>query len=95
MKLFTIHDSKAESYGQPMCFKTTAEAIRNFGSWCKDPESNLHKFATDYSLLEIGEYDESNGKITTHDLRIIANAAEFIQSSIPNHLPLNELEARN
>lgn len=95
MKMFTIHDTKAESYGQPMCFKTTAEAIRNFGVWCKDPESNLNKFSSDYSLIELGEFDESNGEIKTHQLRIIANASEFVLSSIPTHLPINDMEARN
>ena len=93
MKLFSIHDSKAETYGQPMCFKTTAEAIRNFQSWCREPESNLFKFSSDYSLLELGEFDESTGNITTHQARIISNASEFNPPIRP--MSLDDLEARN
>lgn len=91
MKLFIIHDSKAETYTNPMCFKTTAEAIRNFSSWCRDTESNLYKFSSDYSMLEIGEFNLSTAEILTHPARIIAHASEF---SSQNILPSNEMESK-
>lgn len=95
MKMFSIHDSKAESYGQPMCFKTKAEAIRAFTTWSQEPESNLCKFAPDYTLVEIGEFDETTAAINTHNSPIIlANASEF-QIKIPKQQLFDDLEARN
>lgn len=96
MKMFSIHDSKAESYMPPIYFKTPAEAIRAFSASCQETESNLYKFSSDYTLVELGEFDETSASIATHNVpRILANASEFTQKLPLSQLPLNELEARN
>lgn len=95
MKMFSIHDSKAESYLAPIYFKTKAEAIRAFSASCQDFESNLCKFSSDYTLVEIGEFNETNAEILTHQSPIIlANASEF-QIRVPKQQLFDDLEARN
>lgn len=78
MKMYSIHDSKAEAYFTPIYFRTTGEALRAFESTCKDPESNLSRYPSDFTLVEIGAFDELTAKIETHaQPTILANASEY------------------
>lgn len=78
MKMYSIHDSKAEAYLPPIFMRTAGEAIRTFEQTCKDPNSQFSKFPADFTLVELGEFDELSAHIATHDKpRILANASEF------------------
>lgn len=80
LKVFSVHDSKAEAYLNPFYMRTTGEAIRAFSSTCNDEKTDFHKFPSDYTLVEIGSFDPSNGNITAHEKPIIlSNASEYIQ----------------
>lgn len=84
MKIFSVNDSKAEAYLPPIFFRTTAEALRAFESSCDDSNSSFSKYPSDFTLVELGEYDELTAKITTHaQPRILQNAAEFKNKFIP------------
>ncbi len=63
-KLFAIYDSKAMAYNNPIYYRTTGEALRAFATACQDPDSYLHKHPGDYTLFEIGSYDDSCAAIT-------------------------------
>lgn len=92
MKLFSIHDSKAEAHLPPIAFKTAAEAIRAFSSSCEDTSTNFYKYPSDYTLVELGEFDEASASICTHaSPRILSNASEFRRKQ-PD---LSALEERN
>lgn len=106
MKIFSIHDSKAEAYLPPIYFKTAAEAIRAFSTACEDSNSNFYKYPHDFTLVELGEFDEPTASIATHNIpRILSNASEFkkniaslaTQQQLSQTLnPLiNELDSRN
>lgn len=77
MKIFSVHDSKAEAYLTPIYFKTKGEAIRAFETACKDQNTNFAKYPSDYTLVEIGEFDESTSSILNTPPIILANASEF------------------
>jgi hypothetical protein len=78
MKIFSIHDSKAEAYLPPIYFKTAAEAIRAFSTACEDSQTQFFKYPADFTLVELGEFDEPTASIATHKLpRILSNASEF------------------
>lgn len=63
MKLFSVRDVKAESFGAPMSILTTGLALRGFAEAASDPQSPLHKFPNDYVLYELGEYEPNSGLI--------------------------------
>lgn len=66
MKIYTIRDSKAEFYGQPFFSRTNGDAIRQFTQVLNDtsnPNNLAAKYPADYSLFEIGEFDDETGKI--------------------------------
>lgn len=61
MCVFSVYDSKAEAYAMPFFQKTIGLAIRSFEQAAKDPESNLYKYPGDFTLFQIGEFDEIKG----------------------------------
>ena len=92
MKLlvYSIYDSKAEAYLRPFFVPTKGLAIRSVTEGLADPHSSLAKHVADYTLFEIGEYDDATGVVTMHktheNLGVLiglisqdsANPAEFI-----------------
>jgi hypothetical protein len=61
-KVFTIFDSKAEIFNNPFLAKTKAEGIRMFSDVANDNKSMISRHPEDYTLFEIGEYDDATGQ---------------------------------
>lgn len=68
LKVFSVFDSKAEAYLQPFFSTTVGMAMRSFGDAVKDEGHQFHKHAADYTLFQIGEFDDEKGLLssTTH-----------------------------
>lgn len=58
MMVFAVYDSAAEAYGLPFFLKSTGEAVRSFQDATNDPKSQLSKHPADFTLFEIGRYNE-------------------------------------
>lgn len=67
VKVFTIYDSKAEAYLQPFFMKSKGEAIRAITACVEDSQHNFCKYAEDFTLFEIGTFDDSNAFITVYE----------------------------
>lgn len=63
VRIYSIFDSKVEAYLQPFFAPNNAVARRNFQSAASDATSNFHKFAGDYTLFFIAEFDDQTGQI--------------------------------
>jgi hypothetical protein len=61
-KLFSIYDSKAESFSNPVYLNSTGLAVRTFSDSVQDPESPFHQHPADYTLFELGTYEDTNAK---------------------------------
>jgi hypothetical protein len=88
MKIFSIYDAKAQAYIQPFFSPTNGTAIRSFQSACNETNSNFNRYAADYTLFEIGEWEEQHGNITPHDLKkSLGTALEYITilNNTPSH----------
>lgn len=101
MKIFTVHDSKAEAHLSPIFMKSIGEATRAFQASCEDTNSNFNKYPTDFTLMLLGDYNEVTAEITTLKTpQIISHASEFVlQKKYSHPLPiqpdLQELSSRN
>lgn len=83
LKVFTCYDCKVESYGNPFFMKTKGEAIRGFAEVSNDEKSQIAKYPEDFTLFELGEYDDSNGKFVLHSTPIsIGKAIEFVKPKV-------------
>lgn len=61
--VFSVFDSKAEVFNTPMFFPAKGLAIRAFDDECNREESQIRKHAGDYTLFEIGEFDQDTGQL--------------------------------
>lgn len=91
-KAFAVYDSKVKNYTKPLYHRNAAEAIRGFEQECNNPESQLNKFASDFTLFEIGEYDDETSILTPLPSPLsLGNALQFINvQNIKNVSQLNQ-----
>ncbi len=61
--IFTIFDSKAEAYLQPFFSAQIATAKREF-SQAVNGDGSFNKFAEDYALYYLGEFNQHEGTFT-------------------------------
>lgn len=62
MQLYSVHDSKAGMFSPPFVARSNGEACRMVLLSAK-PDTLLHKFPEDYSVYELGSFDEVSGAI--------------------------------
>jgi hypothetical protein len=78
LQVFTIYDSKIESYYKPFYALTKGEAIRSLTDELQQKDSMIAKHPSDYTLFHLGEYDDSTAQFnslnTPHSLGV---ATEF------------------
>lgn len=67
MKLFSVHDIKAQTYLNPSVFRSSAEALRAFETTVKDEKSQFNMYPNDFSLVELGTWDSDEGQILPYD----------------------------
>lgn len=67
MKVFSVFDSKAASFGTPIFVPNRGLAVRSFSDVCADSGSAIAKHHGDYALYEIGEYDPNSGLLKPTD----------------------------
>jgi len=90
-KVYAIYDSKTEAYLQPFQAITRGSAIRSFSEAISDPKTSLHRWPSDYTLFEIGLFDERRGEYEMHESKKnLGLATEFVK---PTQNDSRQLEA--
>lgn len=78
IKIFTVFDSKVEAFLRPFFMQSKGEALRAFADTVNDKNTQLNRHPEDYTLFELGEYDDSNATFKILDAKIsLGNAIEF------------------
>jgi len=81
MKVFSIYDCKAEAYLKPFFCQNRAVALRSFSDALAEPQSGFAQHPEDFTLFEIGEWDESEGKLKSHEAKVsLGCALEYVVS---------------
>lgn len=75
LKVFGIYDSKVQAYLPPFMMKTIGEAERALSAHVNDPQHNFCKYSEDFTLFELGTWDDSNAEYsllnTPHSLGLL------------------------
>jgi len=80
MKVFSVYDSAAGAYLQPFFMASRGQAIRAFTDLVNDGTHSFAKHADDYTLFELGTYDDSSGKLVSHDTpQSLGVAVEYVK----------------
>lgn len=56
-----IYDARTASYSVPVYVRTPGVAERFYINQVGDPQTDIHKYAQDFSLFELGTFDDETG----------------------------------
>lgn len=62
--IYSIKDLKADYFNMPFESVDDTSALRQFINMCKNEESNLNKFSSEFALFRIALFDNKTGKFT-------------------------------
>lgn len=79
VKVFTVFDAGIGSYMRPFFDVARGAALRSFADIVQDKNSAIGKHPQDFTLFEIGEYDDSCAKFNLYDTPVsLGVAIEFL-----------------
>lgn len=94
VKIFSVYDSKAQAFNLPHFFQTIGIALRAFEDLVKDPNSQLYKHADDYSLYEIGMYDDSDATFKMESpVKLVGMGSDYRIKPAPEKIDLGAVLA--
>lgn len=80
LKIYSIYDAKSMAYETPICFRAKGEALRWFTELSNDPDKICRKFPEDFTLFELGDYDNEKGILHPYkDSVPLGKAIEFLK----------------
>lgn len=78
LKIFSVRDTRLGIYMQPIFMQHVGQVVRSWEEMVNDPKTTLCKHPSDYSLYELGEFDEDAGTFAALPVhKLIATAKEF------------------
>lgn len=80
VQIFSVYDIKSKSFGQPFYSLTRGTAIRSFTDLVNDPQTSINKYPDDFTLFEIGTFDDNSGEIlpSSDGKQSVINALEVL-----------------
>ena len=80
IKVFSIHDVKASTFGQPFFAVNRGIAVRMFSDLVSDKNSMVSKHPDDFKLYELGAFDDNSGGLSPlAQPDFLHCASEFVQ----------------
>ena len=80
MKVFSVYDSAVGAYMTPFFMQSSGAAIRAFTDIANDLQSAICKHPTDYSLFELGSWDDATHQLDHIQLFVFV-AINYLQIS--------------
>lgn len=81
-KLFTVYDEKAEVFLPPFFVPTLGIALRAFTDAINSDSHQFGKHPSDYTLFELGSFDDHDATLQEKAKKSLGNGVEFID---PEH----------
>lgn len=83
LKVFAVRDLKAEAFLQPFFSNSVGNALRAFDDAVNDKNCPFNKHPGDYSLFEIGTYDDSSALLdSVVPVKMMAFASDLIKDNV-------------
>jgi len=70
ISIFSVYDSKTEIFSTPSFLLNKGTALRAILEAANDPSSSLSKYPADFTVFELGVFDDVEGTITMHPAKI-------------------------
>jgi len=79
--IYSVMDSKVKVFTQPFNRRNANEALRDWQNTVNDPQSPFGRHPGDYTLFEIGVFDDETGQIQMHEsFTNLGNGLQFKQT---------------
>lgn len=59
INIYSVFDAATNAYLQPMYALSKGQILRGITEAVNDPKHDFHKYARDYTLFELGTFDDS------------------------------------
>lgn len=83
LKAFSVYDEKAECFAHPFFVSATGIATRMLATWANNPESTICKYPSDFTLYEVGSWNDGQAKFDTiTPPKFIAKASEYKERDV-------------
>jgi hypothetical protein len=76
-KIYTVFDVASGFYAKPFLVRSKGEAIRAIMDILADEKHELTKYSADYTLFELGTFDDNTGMYNTHVPKSLGCLLEF------------------
>lgn len=63
LMVYSIYDAKVKFFDRPLFMRNRGEALRAWEQAANDEKTSISAHPSDFSLMEIGEFDDQTGKI--------------------------------
>lgn len=91
--IFVVRDATIEASMRPIFFATKEQATRAFSFSCVNPQSDLAQDPDDYTLYQIGTYDDETQQLEGHDPIRIMTGFEAVASAHARQAKLEALQS--
>jgi len=61
--VYSVYDAKVKYFHFPFMVRNRGEALRSWEQVANDEKSSICSYPSDFSLMELGEFDDQTGKI--------------------------------
>lgn len=79
LKIFSVHDQKAEAFLPPFYMHHVGQAGRVFTDCINSNDHQFSQHPADYTLFELGTFNDQTAEITSITPKSIGNGVEFIK----------------
>lgn len=76
-RAYTIYDSKVEAYMKPFFAMSDGDALRSFVDAINSPDSPFFRHPDDYTLFQIGVYDDTHAELKSTTAVSLGCAIQF------------------
>lgn len=89
LKMFSVLDQKLKLWSPPMFMKHVGQAERTWQDLVNEPESMLCKHPKDFSLYQVGEFDEETAESAPIVPPVLVMHAEEAKRKPQGELPFD------
>lgn len=78
LNAYAVYDAKSRSYARPFFVVNADVAVRMFTQLANDPNTEIGRYPTDFTLYCVGSYDDELGAMyPAKELEVLGVAANF------------------
>lgn len=80
--MFALYDSSAKIYHAPFLAHHAKEATRFFSVVVNRDGSDVNRFPSDYSLYQVGSFDEFSGQVEGQRHEFVVSAVQLVADDV-------------